>query len=66
MSLKKFNRKGGHSMGGIPPGSAKSKRDGSSMEIKPAEQDATAVKKPNVPKTFLNSLAVLFTVVIMS
>lgn len=51
MSLKKFNRKGGHSMGGIPPGSAKSKRDGSSMEIKPAEQDATAVKKPNVPKT---------------
>ena len=49
MSLKKFNRKGGHSMGGIPPGSAKSKRHGASMEVKPAVADNTAVKKPNMP-----------------
>ena len=34
MSLKKFNRKGGYSMGGIPPGSARSKRGGAPMEIK--------------------------------
>jgi len=52
MSLKKFNRKSGHSMGGIPPGSAKSKRHGASIEVKPAVTDATAVKKPNMPKTY--------------